>query len=90
MKYVAARPPAKKPRTAINEGNPKLARPEIAWPDVHPPAYAVPNPTRNPPKTTDTNPRRVNRACQLKISCGATPDRSWSPNGSVAIRMFER
>ena len=76
MKYVAARPPAKKPRTAINEGNSKFARPEIAWPDVHPPAYAVPKPTRNHPKTTDTNPRRVRSACQLKISCGATPEKS--------------
>ena len=41
----ANRPPAKKPTTAISEGNSKFARPLMAWPDVHPPAYAEPNPT---------------------------------------------
>ncbi len=30
MKYVASRPPAKKPTTAINEGNCRSASPEIA------------------------------------------------------------
>lgn len=39
----------KNPTTAIREGSCKLLRPEIACPEVHPPAYLAPNPIRNPP-----------------------------------------
>jgi hypothetical protein len=42
-------PPIKNPITAINEGSCKLLKPEIACPEVHPPAYRDPKPTRNPP-----------------------------------------
>ena len=42
-------PPIKKPITAINEGNCKLLKPDMACPEVHPPAYLAPNPTSKPP-----------------------------------------
>src|ERR1700704_5755524 len=58
-KYVVARPPAKNPQTATSDASWRSARPAIAWPEVQPPAYAVPKPTRNPPTTIETNPRTV-------------------------------
>ena len=44
-------PPIKKPITAIREGNCRSESPDIACPEVQPPAYLVPKPTKNPPKT---------------------------------------
>ena len=58
---MAIRPPAKKPITATKDGSWKFARPEMAWPDVQPPAYEEPNPTRKPPATTETRPLSVDR-----------------------------
>ena len=49
MKDVASSPPAKNPTTARREARWSDASPAIPCPDVQPPAYAVPNPTRNPP-----------------------------------------
>ncbi|MNW00919.1 hypothetical protein D3C71_1964740 [compost metagenome] len=42
-------PPIKKPITAIREGSCRFDKPEIACPEVQPPAYLEPNPTRIPP-----------------------------------------
>lgn len=39
----------KKPITAISEGNCRLLNPEMACPDVQPPAYLGPKPTNRPP-----------------------------------------
>ena len=53
---VMTKPPTKNPATAIKDGSCKSLSPEIAWPDVQPPAYLVPNPTRKPPPTIMTKP----------------------------------
>ena len=39
-------------------GNCKLLKPEIAWPDVQPPAYLAPKPTKSPPIANINNPFR--------------------------------
>ena len=69
---VIINPPTKNPITAINEGNCRLLSPLIAWPEVHPPAYLVPNPIRNPPTTMKMKPFSVNNEDQLKIDKGAS------------------
>ena len=45
-------------------------------PDVHPPAYAVPNPTRNPPPTIIVRPRSVSRLDQLTVTVPVGVSRS--------------
>ena len=40
----------KKPITAIKDGNCILLKPDIACPEVQPPAYLVPKPISIPPK----------------------------------------
>ena len=62
-----ASPPTKNPRTAINEGSCKLLSPDIAWPEVHPPAYLVPNPMNNPPSASN---RMLLMESNLKSSVG--------------------
>ena len=64
------KPPAIKQIVAINDGSCRLLRPMMECPDVHPPAYRVPNPTKNPPITNRINPRKVNKEEKLKISGG--------------------
>ena len=73
---VISSPPAKKPTTAITEGSWNVARPEMAWPDVHPPAQREPNPTRNPPAPNVSQPRAEVSACHPITSCGTSPERS--------------
>ena len=63
-------PPAIKQTVAISEGNCKEDKPMIACPLVHPPAYLVPNPTKNPPITIKENPLMVNREDQLNKEVG--------------------
>jgi len=41
------RPPIKNPPTAINDSIEKLLRPTIPCPEVQPPAYLDPKPTRS-------------------------------------------
>ncbi len=64
------RPPKKNPNTAYSKGSCRLDNPEIAWPEVHPPAYLVPNPTKKPPIMIIIIPYKVNKFSQLKISLG--------------------
>ena len=45
------RPPTKKPMTAFRDGICRLLNPEIACPDVQPPAYRLPKPMSTPPMT---------------------------------------
>ena len=52
----------------------------IAWPDVQPPAYRAPKPTRNPPITINMKPLTVNNDDQLKISAGRMFPKSCTPN----------
>lgn len=70
MKCVMINPPMKKPITATKEGFCRLLNPEIAWPDVHPPAYLVPKPTRKPAITKIDIPFKLRIASQLNISDG--------------------
>ena len=43
------RPPIKNPITAMSDPICNWLKPVIACPDVQPPAYLVPKPTKNPP-----------------------------------------
>ena len=70
-------PPIKNPITAIKEGTCRSDKPDIACPDVQPPAYRVPNPIKNPPPKNKISPRQVSRNFQLKIADGS----SWPSNG---------
>ena len=58
---VTKSPPAKKPITARREGSCRSAKPMIAWPDVQPPEYLEPKPTRNPPRTIMIRPVGVSQ-----------------------------
>ena len=55
-------PPMKKPMTEIKEGNCRLLNPEMACPEVQPPAYLVPNPTKIPPTIRNIQPCQESRA----------------------------
>ena len=67
------KPPTIKQMVAINDGSCKFERPIIACPEVHPPAYRVPNPTKKPPPTISIKPLSVNKAGKLK-SCSGTKE----------------
>ena len=56
--------------TAISDGICKLLKPEIAWPEVQPPAYGVPNPIKNPPINKTKNPFTVNAFSKLNKASG--------------------
>ena len=64
------KPPMKKPITATKEGFCRLLNPEMAWPEVQPPAYRVPKPTKKPAMINIANPLKVTIESQLKISGG--------------------
>ena len=64
MSQVMINPPVKNPITATREGNCIFAIPEIACPEVQPPAYLAPNPTRKPPTTITINPLSENKDFQ--------------------------
>lgn len=72
MIFAIRKPPVIKQTVAIREGNCKLDSPEMACPDVHPSAYLVPNPIRNPPSTIIINPFIVNKFSQLNSSKGTS------------------
>ena len=63
-------PPIIKQMVATNEGHCRLLNPIMEWPEVQPPAYLVPNPTKNPPPINMIAPLNVNKASKLKISDG--------------------
>lgn len=69
--FAMMKPPIIKLMVAISDGTCRLERPMMAWPDVQPPAYLVPKPTRNPPAIIITNPRRVNKL-PAENSCDGT------------------
>ena len=64
------RPPAIKQMVATSDENCRLLKPIMECPEVHPFAYRVPKPTRNPPSTSNINPLKVNKDVKLKISGG--------------------
>jgi hypothetical protein len=68
--FAIKNPPAIKQIVATSEGHCKLLKPIMACPEVHPPAYLVPKPTKNPPKTIIINPRNVNKDSKLNSSGG--------------------
>lgn len=67
---VMVKPPIIKKIVATRDGHWRLAIPIMEWPEVHPPAYLVPKPTRNPPTTKKISPVRVNKFSHPKISTG--------------------
>ena len=86
-RFAAIKPPTIKHIVAISEGICKLANPVMECPDVQPPAYRVPKPTRKPPATVNRSPCRENRFAQLKISTGIIPEKSVIPcRWSCAMR----
>ena len=64
MSHVISKPPAKNPITATKEGNCKSASPDIACPEVQPPAYLAPKPIKNPPTIIIIKPLTVNSDAQ--------------------------
>ena len=52
------KPPIIKQTVATRDGNCKVDKPMIECPLVHPPAYRVPNPMRNPPTIISIKPFR--------------------------------
>ena len=73
MNQVINNPPTKKPATAIREDRLNMLRPVMAWPDVHPPPYLVPKPTKNPPDITMNIAVGDEMFVQLNISFGTKP-----------------
>ncbi len=59
------RPPMKKLMTATRDGSCKSAIPDIACPEVQPPAYLDPKPIKKPPPTIIMKPLSVNKDFQL-------------------------
>jgi hypothetical protein len=70
IKFAAINPPAIKQIVATKEGHCRFDKPIIECPEVHPPAYLVPKPTRKPPVTINKNPCTENKLFQLKSSGG--------------------
>ena len=69
-----------KQQVATSDGHCKADMPMMAWPDVQPPAYRVPKPTRKPPATIKINPRKVNSRLNANISRGSKPLKSFTPS----------
>jgi hypothetical protein len=67
------KPPTKKPITAIKDGICKFDKPEMAWPEVQPPAYLDPKPTNKPPKSNKTQVFGLLRAFTENNSSGFNP-----------------
>jgi hypothetical protein len=77
--FAIRKPPTIKLIVAISEGNCSVDKPIIECPEVQPPAYLVPNPTRKPPPTINTKPLSVIRLLNEKISPGTRFDKSVMP-----------
>ncbi len=79
------RPPIKNPITAIRLGNCKSERPEIACPEVQPPAYLAPKPTIKPPNTRIMIPFRLVNTFNPKSSSGCMPVGAFKPNAERSL-----
>ena len=75
-KWVIAKPPTIKQQVAMRDGICKLDSPMIAWPEVQPPAYRVPNPTKKPPRIKNMKPFAVNNVSSENKSAGIRPEKS--------------
>ena len=60
MIHVMKKPPAMKLAVATREGHCRDEMPMMEWPEVQPPAYRVPKPTRKPPRIKNSRPLSVN------------------------------
>src|SRR5438093_9350400 len=58
-------------------------------PEVHPPAHAVPNPTRKLPTTSAMNPFSVPSAPHLRRSSGTSPAKSRMPRAASSARVAD-
>jgi len=74
-----------KQQVARSEDHCSEAIPIIEWPEVHPPAYRVPNPTKNPPIIINISPWTEKIRSRLKISNGSKPLRSWMPSSPKVL-----
>ena len=88
IKLAIINPPIIKQIVATSDGHCKLERPIIACPDVQPPAYLVPKPTRKPPATVRSNPFTLNNVCQLNKSEGIKPEKSLTPYAERSFTSF--
>ncbi len=79
IKWVITKPPVKKPMTAISDGHCKSDNPLMACPEVQPPAYLLPKPTKMPPIANIKNPFKVNTDSQLNNSAGCRLDGGEKP-----------
>ena len=79
IKLAMITPPSMKQQVAMSDGHCKLERPMMAWPDVQPPAYRVPKPTRKPPTTMSINPFSVSSMEKLKSAAGTSDVISVTP-----------
>src|SRR5690606_13961093 len=79
-KCVITKPPIIKEIVATREGHWRLLIPIIECPEVHPPAYRVPNPTIKPPNTKKNKPFHVKMFSQLNISSGIILSNRVMPN----------
>jgi hypothetical protein len=57
----------------------------IAWPEVQPLAYRVPNPIINPPITIKIKPLSVKSDEKLKTSTGIKPEKFEIPNALILV-----
>jgi len=73
------KPPAIKQQVATRDGHCRLEIPIMACPDVQPPAYLVPKPTKKPPITIKIKPLKVRSWSKLKTSFGSKPLKSLIP-----------
>ena len=80
-------PPAKNPITATSDETCRSANPLIACPEVHPPAYLAPNPTKNPPPKIMTRPGKEAKPFQDIISGGTSPEKSVIPKSLNAASV---
>jgi hypothetical protein len=60
----------------------------MAWPEVQPPAYLVPNPTKKPPNTIIDMFLIENIFFQENISLGTIPLKSVNPNAAKSVTVF--
>ncbi len=85
--WVEKKPPIIKQMVATKEGHCKVDNPMMAWPEVHPPAQRVPNPTKNPPITIKNNPLMVNIFSIPKRSDGIKFPKSLTPNAFKSLMV---
>ncbi len=81
-------PPTIKQQVATSEGHCRLEIPMMAWPDVQPPAYRVPKPTKKPPKTKNISPFTLKIFSTENKSAGINPENEVIPISLKSAMVF--